>query len=288
MVINYNYFMNFMNFKLLILIILSGVFAACSRPSNVLSASDMANVLTDLHKVDGIAAVMRQQGFMRGDSVQQKFYAKMLAKHKLTQSQFDSSLVWYSKNPKKMERVYLQVEENLKKWQKDIAQGKYGKDPDSIRTVTLFEKSKRVLIKDTADYKNVRFEMTYSLMPYDIYTLSFYQKFDSTKTPHKPLVKLKIQYEKNVTDSFTVVSHTDGITRRFKIVMPARRLQRIVAVKADLLVPDSVNIKYSAQYDSIRLTRTYNILQQDSLQKKILKMPDLQRPDNPFLHRKSF
>lgn len=250
-------------------------FSACTnRPRNVLSASKMAEVIAELHKTDGILAVLRSKGELSGDSITERYYAAVLDKFNLTQSQFDSSLVWYSKNPKRFESVYLTVDETLTQWQKDIESGKFGLDSITDITTVIFEQLAQIKIKDTADYKQVRFEVdSFPLMPHDVFTLRFLQKLDSTTTPYESKIMLKINYADAVSDSITAISHTDGLTRRFKIRFPAKRLLQVSSLSVNLLLPDSAATHFTATFDSITITRTYNIMAQDSLQKLFEKKP---------------
>jgi acyl carrier protein len=267
------------NFILFFILPTICLFSCTNRPRNVLNQSEMAEVIVELHKMDGIVAVLRSDGKIDNDSTQGIYYAAVLKKFDLTQSQFDSSLVWYSKNPKRFESVYIAVEENLKKWEADVKNGKFGVDSVSDITTTLLERISQIKIKDTADFKQVQFDVRHSsLLPHDVYTLSFLQKIDSTKIRISPKILMKINYADGVSDSVVAVSHADGITRRFKIRFPAKRLLHINSVSADLLVPDTLKTSVTATFDSIKITRTYNVMAQDSLQKYLQKNIKFEQP----------
>ena len=86
--------------------------SACTlRPKNVLPKSKMTEVLYDLHKTDGVV-------FVKGcnynhDEELKKYYESTLLKHGVTQAQFDSSLVWYTDNPKRFNKIYPKVVKRL-------------------------------------------------------------------------------------------------------------------------------------------------------------------------------
>ena len=81
------------------------------RPREVLSQKQMTEVLCDLHRTDGILQIA---GMNYGyDDEVACYYAGVLAKHGVTQAQFDSSLVWYTANPKKFEHIYSRVTARL-------------------------------------------------------------------------------------------------------------------------------------------------------------------------------
>ena len=90
-------------------------FSSCvMRPDNVLSKRKMADVLYDLHRTDGIIVVKGYQ--FNHDAEQVALYQYTLDKHGVTQAQFDSSLVWYTDNPKRFNKIYPVV---LKRLQAD-------------------------------------------------------------------------------------------------------------------------------------------------------------------------
>lgn len=90
------------------IIILTIILAGCySRPDEVLTRKEMTQLLIDLHKADGIIYVAgKQYGYSEEKTV---CYQNVLNKHHVTQAQFDSSLVWYTANPKIFEKIYVDV-----------------------------------------------------------------------------------------------------------------------------------------------------------------------------------
>ena len=89
------------------------LFSSCTiRPDGVLSKRKMQKVLYDLHKTEGI---LQASGYNYGHEYETTvFYQSTLAKHGITQAQFDSSLVWYTDHPLLFNRVYPKVLEKLK------------------------------------------------------------------------------------------------------------------------------------------------------------------------------
>ncbi len=95
-----------------ILLTVCVVLGACSpRPKGVLSAGKLERVLYDIHRADGVLYV---QGLSyKTDDNTAKYYEVVLQKHGVTQAQFDSSLVWYTDNPKRFDKIYPRVMERL-------------------------------------------------------------------------------------------------------------------------------------------------------------------------------
>ena len=85
------------------------------RPKGILSSRQMRNVIIDLHKTE---ALMDESGLSRYNSeVRSVYYAQVLEKHGITQSQFDSSLVWYTAHPQLFDKIYPKVLKSLEEEQ---------------------------------------------------------------------------------------------------------------------------------------------------------------------------
>ena len=91
---------------LIILLIFSAVLVSC-RPHGILSSRQMREVIVDLHKAD---AVFQVSGISRGhEEERMMYYASVMNEHGITQSQFDSSLVWYTAHPQLFNKIYPKV-----------------------------------------------------------------------------------------------------------------------------------------------------------------------------------
>lgn len=103
-----------------ILIVLLGVICLSGcRPRGVLSSREMQRVLVDLHRAD---AVLQVGGYNYGhDEDLAKYYQEILNQHGITQAQFDSSIVWYTNNPQRFDKIYPRVIKDLEaereRWQ---------------------------------------------------------------------------------------------------------------------------------------------------------------------------
>lgn len=83
-----------------------GCLASC-RPEGVLSDDEMVDVLYDLHRAE---AVLQIAGYAYGhEDAVAKYNYEVLARHGVTQAQFDSTLVWYTHNPMAFSRIYPRV-----------------------------------------------------------------------------------------------------------------------------------------------------------------------------------
>ena len=81
------------------------------RPKGILSSREMREVLVDLHKTDGILQIKSSRAMPPEE--RDLYYAQVLAKHDVTQAQFDSSLVWYTAHPQFFNKIYPKVLKEL-------------------------------------------------------------------------------------------------------------------------------------------------------------------------------
>lgn len=81
------------------------------RPKEVLSPSEMEDVLFDIHYAE---AVLQLAGYNYGhDAATAKYYYEVLNAHGITQARFDSSLVWYTDHPTVYNKIYPKVLERI-------------------------------------------------------------------------------------------------------------------------------------------------------------------------------
>lgn len=91
-------------------LVLLCVVAGC-RPRSVLSNREMRDLLYDLHRTDGVIQIL---GYNYGHNQEvAAYYKSVLDEHGVTQSQFDSSLIWFTDNPQIFNKIYPKVIERL-------------------------------------------------------------------------------------------------------------------------------------------------------------------------------
>lgn len=246
--------------------------SACdSRPRGVMNEKKMTEVFTELHKLDG---VLFEKGILYGQYLERnKYYIGLLKKYDITQAEFDSSLVWYTKHPKKYEKIYENVLVNLTQLDKDIKSGKYHHvDSTTASKINLNIWNKRTLYNLTKDSARTHldFEITNNnLMLGDVYELKFLQRIarvDSSKNQH---VVLRINYINGKSDSAYSVTHNDNLLRRYTLRLTALKKQRIKSISGELLGSTAYKGTLHAKLDSISLIRYFDTAKQDSLRKEV-------------------
>jgi len=253
------------------IIILTGIIFILSgcdgKPNGVLSESKMAIVLTEMHKTD---ATMNEKGLVYGRYYQKApYYTFIFKKFKITQAQFDSSLVWYSKNPRVFSNIYDKVLVNLTGLQKEVKNGKYHPvDTLDLTKMKINIWNKRVhyvLTKDSAR-THLDFVITdNSLLFGDVYVLKFLQRIATEDSCKKPRVILRINYANGKTDSVYRTAFNDSLLRRYTFRFRTFRKLKIKSISGELLASKMYRGKLNVSIDSISLFREFNAKKQDSL-----------------------
>ena len=260
---------------LLIGIVVALIFMSCnSRPDGVLSRDDMANILYEMHKLDGsldIKGISYNQNNEKAD-----YYKSILDKYNITQAEFDSSLIWYGKNPKKFTRVYDDVYEQLTQLQEDVKNGKFHKI-DSIELlkvrIELWNKSQKYTFNKDSARTKLNFEIKNSGLQYgDVYILKFLQQIAPSDSSENKHILLTINYFNGKNDSLYLKTYNDSLLRRYNIRFPAVRKLKIRSISGELLGSTKYKGTFQSLTDSISLMREYRSDLQDSIRKEVQKL----------------
>jgi len=82
-----------------------------TAPDNIIPEEKMVEILTNVHLIEGARTGL----VITGDSVHgiNEYYKALYVKYNITQAEFDSSFVYYSKDPKVFDKMFEKVIENL-------------------------------------------------------------------------------------------------------------------------------------------------------------------------------
>lgn len=88
-------------------------FWACTPtvPSKYIQPDDLEDILYDYHLSQAMA--QREQNFQQGQKDRTKYFYAVLAKHNVTEADFDSSMVYYYSNIPQLQKIYSAVEERM-------------------------------------------------------------------------------------------------------------------------------------------------------------------------------
>jgi len=263
----------FSQFALIVGLLL--VLASCSnRPKGVLNQEDMANILTDMHKLDG--ALVERGIMFSNDSTKMKYYNFVFAKYNISKANFDSSLVWYTKNPQEFNNIYNKFLLNLSLQEKEVKSGKYhfidSVELAKVKSEIWKKRTKYALTKDSTRTR-LEFEVVDpSLLYGDVFILHFLLRIAPEDSCTKQHIALRLNYQNGKVDSAFAVAHHDSLLRRYTIKLPATRKLKIKSISGELLGSKIYKGKLHATLDSISLIRKFNPIHQDSLRKLVQKL----------------
>lgn len=250
------------------------IFVACqNRPKGVLNQREMTEILSDLHKLDGI---LIEKGYMyENEYEKERYYNYVLKKYGIRQAQFDSSLVWYSKNPKKFEKIYTNVMINLENFRNDIKSRKYhpidsaelARRKDQLWNKAIRYQFTKDSVRNKLDFEIVNNDLLFG----DVYVLKFLQRIAPQDSCKDQRVVLRIHYQNGDVDSAYHKAYNDSLLRRYTFRFPAKKTLKIKSISGELLGSSSYHGTFNALVDSISLIREYNSDLQDSLRQVVQK-----------------
>ncbi len=179
-----------------ILLLLFAALVSCSKSGGVLSHDDFVSLLVDIHKGEAYTDINFRD--FRTDSVRQAYEQSILAKHGVTQAQFDTTMMWYGAHIEDYLEVYddviAELEDEIKKSNatKDASVMLFG---DSVNTWT--ENSHYVInAKSPSQYLTFYIPKDENWEPGDSYT--WQMKIFNRQSPAR--MNMVIEYDDNTTE----------------------------------------------------------------------------------------
>lgn len=243
-----------------------------------MSQREMRKFLTDLHLLEGI--IMNDPELSNDERIEVYYYNALFAKHGISKAVFDSSLVFYTKQPKRFERIYAGVIRGLEKLQEEVVAGKYEKVlPDSIRLQTFQYElpiSLDTLYAFTPDSPRTKLSFSIKnvpLMTRDLYHLKFRLRREPADSSVGGYAALRIHYADGKVDTLSYPTKNDSILRRYHFRFKAIRNFQVDSLSGELLGTKKVKGKFRVYLDSISLQREYIPFLQDTLRNNLDTIP---------------
>lgn len=198
------------------IILLFITIASCSnRPKSVLSKGQMEDVLYDYHIARSMASNLSPEQMYK-----QRYYVQgVFDKYHITEAQFDSSMVWYSRHAEDMADIYKNVQERLKddidKINSQIAENQHNPTgAASGDSLDIWTFSRNTHLTDDDLHNKLTFSITpdTTFHPRDI--LEWNINFIGTGMPdpmHGTVMMLSIRYENDSTITQTVQLNGSGM-----------------------------------------------------------------------------
>lgn len=137
--------MKLKTYSLLLVTALLTALASCtsSRPSYVLSSGEMEDLLYDIHKAHYLQETMGKDRY-EGD-MQYALMLSVLKKHDVTQAEWDSSMVYYTRNADEMKEIYSELMDRLE-YESAAMGGGSNRDMDSTN---IWSGEKHILLTNS-------------------------------------------------------------------------------------------------------------------------------------------
>jgi hypothetical protein len=277
-----------LKFGLYILFLL--LLSSCNgRPSGVLTDSEMTDVLTEMHKLDG---ALYEKGLMyNNDAVKDSYYNSVFKKYGISKAEFDSSLVWYTKNPKRFDQIYVDVMAQLTALDEDVKKGKFHPvDSVKLKHMKVNVWKIRTLYALTNDSARTKLNIEIvndSFLVGDVYVLKFQQQIAKEDSCKNQRVVFRINYYTVKSDSLYVSAHNDNLTRNYTLRMKAKKKIKIKSLSVTLLGSSAYKGKLNATTKIFSLNREFNELKRDSLSKIIYRIDSAENAQKQKLFRDS-
>ena len=220
-----------------------------------------------MHKLEG---TLDAKGITSSQfQLKSNYFNSVLEKYGITQAQFDSSVVWYSKNPKEYDDIYTNVITNLTDFQKDIQKGKYHPvDSIELRKMRVSVWNKKVMYHFTKDSTRTHFDFEIKdngFLYRDVYVLKFKLKIAKQDSCKNQRIIFCLNYWNGKSDSLIQKTYHDNLTRRYTFKFVATKQLKIKSISGQLLANSAYKGVFHASLDSISLLRIFDPKLQDSL-----------------------
>ncbi len=200
---------------LIILLLLIQMFAACDkRPNGVLPKNEMEEVLYDYHLALGI---IERLPSAEKEAKAQDYINAVMAKHHITEDQFDRSLIYYNRHAKDLNNIYSNIKDRYAVQNEEL-QLKTGSNSMTAifttggDTANLWQTSPVIVLrdKDILNKESFFIKADTSYHRYDKYILTFTPAFAGLTSE---------DYKTNLHVGLSVIYDTGnhiGITRMTK------------------------------------------------------------------------
>lgn len=201
---------------------------ACSKvPDGILSEADMQKVLLDMQVAEALTGINYQD--YATDSVKIALYESVFRKHKITQAEYDSSLVWYGRNLDIYMKVYERMIADINREIADLGDVQASAAPVSNRdSVDIWPRRRMMAFQP----ENVFNAITFDIQPETNYSSgsSFVLGFRiwglKDNATYKPEIRL------NAVHRDTILTVNEEITKDgyYEVVlrtMPTRQVRKV-------------------------------------------------------------
>jgi hypothetical protein len=208
-------------------------------------------VLVDIHLADGIAMVVPySSSTLKLDSTQ--LYNAVFSKHRVTRVMFDSTMVYYLREPDKLKDIYSEVNTILSKMESDLESGK--DEPEPEKKIVLWQENKTFILPQMGNINKVEISLPASKP--GTYTLSARIRLFEDDQTVAPRITLFFWFDNGTPKGYREYFRSTPVTRdgktntytiSAKLVNP--RMTHIKGYLIDHSNPDTLFTKHAIVSD---------------------------------------
>lgn len=247
-----------------ILILVAIFMAGCdSKPSDVLSKSELTDVLFDIHKAEATVSV---SATYRTATDKQQYYNNVFDKWGITKDVFDRSLEWYSKKPEVLLEIYDTIRVRADELQTSVENYDFHPDErptylDSIDDFDLWKWRRQQLLENRGSKVISPDSLHFAYTDSNYFARGNELIFDlemSTRSLDSATYRtmLVFHYADSVRDTLVHTSLSDTLTRKFHYY---KRLPDSVALaRLDVILVDEPFWLTEVEVKNVALFRRYH------------------------------
>lgn len=248
------------NKRILFLLLVLGLITACdNRPKEVLSGHKMEAIMVDLFLFEGTANVKK---IAVNDTVKAHYYNQILKKHRVTIAQYDSSLVWYIKNPEDYATLNEGVTKQLKKLEKEIKAGNYIRPiapNDSLDSLMIRVEKRELFISPTIPISTQFTIKDKGLVSGDIIKIRFQVRVNGEPKNPKASSIITVNYTDNTHDEKKIALNLDSVFNKCNLSIATDKKKKISYIKLNIFkLEKNFSTSQSIYINDIFMQRVFN------------------------------
>ncbi len=229
--------------------------AACSKvPDHILSEKKMQDVIIDMHLAE--AMIASDYKTYNNDSIKKVLFQSVFAKHKITQAEYDSALVWYARNLDIYLKIYDKAKIVIENQIKDLGDVQATAAPSSNQdSINIWPRRSSMELNPKALFNGVAFDVSPELFysSGSIFVLGMKVWGLKKGMKHYPEVRLSANHgDTIVSTNYTIKK--DGYQEIKLNTLPTKPVRQVFGY---IRLDNADNTYYKVYLDSINLMK-YN------------------------------
>lgn len=251
-----------------VVLLVGALLIACSKvPDGILSEKKMQAVQLDMQLAEAMVGIDNKE--FPDDAHKEALYQSIFRKHKITQAEYDTSLVWYGGHLDIYMKVCDRVMAELAKLQKDLGDVQAAAAPTTKQdSVDIWPRRTYLTLTPKSLFNGVVFdikpEVNYSSGSSFVLGMNVWGVDKSM--PYKPELRLSVDQGDTIVTVNDKIQH-DGYYEMILKSVPTKQVKRVYG---HIFMNNADTSYYKVYLDSINLMK-YNYGRLDAIKKDSIK-----------------